>query len=187
MIDNILIGLNRSSTTAELKNVFGLGNVTYDDDFASVVSYGIDDWQNKNWDPEVNDPSFDLFCGNITTSSIIYPSTKGLTSTVQDLLKKGGYGNEVNSLTIPFLNWIGWLGQYAVDSCEHTQDACFSTHNATFYAQDDLSQTWRSWDYQVSFSSSQTSELETLSYNHRSAHNGDSCKPALVFPKTSSL
>ncbi|KAG0647554.1 putative extracellular serine carboxypeptidase [Hyphodiscus hymeniophilus] len=148
MMDNILLG-NDKKTKTELKAAFGLPNVTYDDDFAYVVGYGIDAWQGKNWDPEVNDPSFELYCGNITTDSIIYPETKGLESTVQDLLKKGGYGSEVNELTTPMLNWIGWLGQYIVDGCAGEQDECFSTHNATYYAQDSISDgSWRSWPYQ---------------------------------------
>jgi hypothetical protein len=67
MIDNIIIGLNDSATTAELKGVFGLPNITHNDDFAQAVAGGIDAWQGKNWDPEVNDPSFDQYCGNITT------------------------------------------------------------------------------------------------------------------------
>jgi hypothetical protein len=150
MMDNILIGINDTATTAELKGAFGLPNVTYDDDFAVVVAYGIMGWQGKNWDPEVNDPSLDLYCGNITANKIIYPDTKSLTPTVQHLLEKGGYESEVDALTTPMLNWIGWLAQYAVDGCEGTQDSCFSTHNATYYAQDDISQDWRSWPYQVS-------------------------------------
>ena len=148
MVDNILIGLNDSSTTAELKGVFGLPNVTYDNDFAAVVSYGIDSWQGKNWDPALNDPTFGMFCGNLTESSVLYPETESLKATVVDLLHKGGYSSEVDTLTTPMLNWIGWLGGYAVDSCEGDQDSCFSTHNATYYAQDDLSQDWRSWPYQ---------------------------------------
>jgi hypothetical protein len=52
MIDNIIIGLNDSATTAELKGVFGLPNVTHNDDFAQAVAGGIDAWQGKNWDPE---------------------------------------------------------------------------------------------------------------------------------------
>ncbi|KUJ19308.1 uncharacterized protein LY89DRAFT_488275 [Mollisia scopiformis] len=149
MVDNILIGLNDSATTAELKGVFGLPNVTYDDDFASVVSAGIDSWQGLNWDPAVNDPSFTLYCGNITSDDLIYPDTEDLTSTVQDLLSKGGYSTEVSNLTTPLLNWIGWLTQYEVSSCTTTdQDSCFSTHNITYYQQDDITQSWRSWPYQ---------------------------------------
>jgi hypothetical protein len=148
MVDNILIGLNDSATTAELKGIFGLPNVTYDNDFAQAIAGGIDSWQGKNWDPATNDPDFDIYCANITSSSVIYPYTESLKTTAQDLLKKGGYASEVNALTTPLLNWIGWLAQYSVNSCGEDQDACFSTHDATYYAQDDISQDWRSWPYQ---------------------------------------
>lgn len=147
-LDNILIGLNDSATTAELKGAWGLPNVTYDDDFMYTLTSGLDTWQNKNWDPALNDPTFDIFCSNITSDSIVYPETKGLTSTVQDLLKKGGYGSEKSTLTTPMLNWIGWLAENVVDSCYETQDSCFSTHKPEFYAQDDITQDWRSWPYQ---------------------------------------
>jgi hypothetical protein len=153
MVDNILIGLNNSQTTAALKSVFGLANVTYDDDFAAVVSYGIDAWQGKVWDPAENDPTFDLFCGNITAKTVLYPEVKSRKGAVQKLLQEGGYGDEVSDLATPFLNWIGWLGKYAVNGCQGDQDSCFSTHIPEFYAQDDISQTWRSWPYQVSISS----------------------------------
>ena len=149
VVDNILIGLNKPKTTAALKSVFGLPNVTYDDDFATVVGYGIDSWQGKVWDPAENDPTFDLFCGNITAKPALYPELNSRKGAVQKLLHEGGYGNEVSELTTPFLNWIGWLAQYAVDGCEGDQDSCFSTHNPQNYTPDDLSQTWRSWSYQV--------------------------------------
>lgn len=148
MVDNILIGVNDTATTAELKAVFGLPNVTYDNDFTYVIADGITSWQGKNWDPASNDPDFDIFCANITSTSVIYPYTESLKATTQDLLKKGGYDSEVDTLTTPMLNWIGWLAQYTVDSCEGNQDTCYSTHNATYYAQDDISQDWRSWPYQ---------------------------------------
>ncbi|KAK0127372.1 hypothetical protein ONS96_006921 [Cadophora gregata f. sp. sojae] len=148
LVDNIILRGNDSDTKAELKSAFGLPNVTYDNDFATVLSRGIGAWQGKNWDPELNDPSFDLYCGNLTSTELIYPSSKGLIGTVQDLIKKGGYESEIEKLTTPILNWIGWLAQYAVDDCEESQDTCFSTHNVTFYEQDDITQDWRSWPYQ---------------------------------------
>lgn len=147
MMDNIF-SLNDSSVTSELKSAFGLPNVTYDNDFASVLAYGIEGWQGRNWDPAVNDPSFDLYCGNLTSDEIIYPDTSDLSDTVANLLTKGGYEDEIGNLTTPLLNWIGWLANYAVDACTGSQDQCFSTHNATYYAQDDISQDWRSWPYQ---------------------------------------
>jgi hypothetical protein len=152
VIDNILIGLNDPNTTAELKGVFGLPNVTYDNDFAQTVATGLDYWQSKNWDPATNDPTFDQWCGNITASNVIYSDTESLKATVHDLLNKGGYGTETHSLTKPFLNWIGWLYQNVVSGCVgESQDACFSSHNVAYYEQDDITQTWRSWPYQVSY------------------------------------
>jgi len=75
MMDNILLGSDEA-TKKELKTVFGLPNVTYDNDFAQVVADGIYGWQGKNWDPEVNDPSFEIYCSNITTDSVIWPGTE---------------------------------------------------------------------------------------------------------------
>ncbi|KAH9219793.1 putative serine protease K12H4.7 [Leptodontidium sp. 2 PMI_412] len=148
LVDNIIIRQNDSDTTAELKAAFGLPNVTHDDDFAATIAYGIGSWQGKNWDPELNDPSFDLYCGNLTSTELVYPTSKGLIDTVQDIIKKGGYESEIGKLTTPILNWIGWLAQYAVDDCEGSQDTCFGTHNITHYEQDDITQDWRSWPYQ---------------------------------------
>jgi hypothetical protein len=163
MMDNILLGLKNKQTTADLKSVFGLSNVTYDDDFATVVSYGIDAWQGKVWDPAMNDPTFDEFCGNITAKSLIYPEVQSRKAAVQKLLKEGGYGNEISDLTTPFLNWIGWLGVYTVNSCQD-QESCYGTHDPTFYAQDDITQTWRSWPYQVSIPP-QTPQIFKLTTN----------------------
>lgn len=113
-----------------------------------VLASGIESWQGKSWDPALNDPDFDIYCANITSDSIIYPKTEGLTATVQDLLKKGGYGPEISTLTIPFLNWIGWLADYTVDSCGGSQDSCFSTHISERYKPYGITQDWRAWPYQ---------------------------------------
>lgn len=187
MMDNILIGLDDSATTAQLKGAFGLPNVTYDDDFMYAIASGIESWQGKNWDPELNDPTFDIYCSNITADEIIYPDTKSKKETVQDLLKKGGYESEVDNLTTPLLNWIGWLDQYSVSSCEGDQDSCYTTHNDTYYAQDDITQDWRAWPYQVSVSLS-TPPFPSLVNDpfltsHSTAHNGASSKPDQALPQ----
>jgi hypothetical protein len=44
MMDNILIGVNDSATTAQLKGAFGLLNVTHDDDFMYAIASGIESW-----------------------------------------------------------------------------------------------------------------------------------------------
>ncbi|XMA20160.1 hypothetical protein WAI453_012951 [Rhynchosporium graminicola] len=148
LVDNIIIRQNDSHTTKELKTAFGLPNVTYDDDFAYVLASALEAWQSKNWNPEINDPSFDQYCGNLTSPKPIYPASKGLSSTVKDLIRKGGYGSETEKLTTPILNWIGWLALNSISDCEDTQDKCFGKHDRSSYEQDDISQAWRSWPYQ---------------------------------------
>ena len=148
VVDNILIGSNSSQLISELKSVFGLGNLTYNDDFANVLSMGIGGWQARNWDPVVNDPSFSQYCANITADSTLYSATDNLTSTVQSLIAAGGWANESSSLTTRMLNFIGYVNQTYIATCDQTLDQCYSNHNATYYAQDDISQQWRSWPYQ---------------------------------------
>ncbi|PQE10786.1 hypothetical protein CJF30_00008948 [Rutstroemia sp. NJR-2017a BBW] len=147
-MDNILIGSNNTALISELKSLWLLPNVTYNDDFMQVVMYGIEEWQGRNWDPALGDPSFGLYCGNLSSSTLLYPYLNSSTATVQKMLKAGGYGSEVSSLTIPYLNWIGWLNDYTIASCSGIQDQCYSTHNQTFYEQDDANQSWRAWPYQ---------------------------------------
>ncbi|KAI1001480.1 putative extracellular serine carboxypeptidase [Podosphaera aphanis] len=149
VVDNILLEKNEPTLTAKLKSVFGLPNVTHDDDFAEAISLGIASWQGRNWDPKLNDFTFDFYCSNITATSVIYPDTLPLKNVVEDLLISGGYKSEVENLKIPWLNWIGWLNQTSISACTDSQEYCFSTHNTTFYEQDDIHQDWRAWPYQV--------------------------------------
>lgn len=114
----------------------------------NTLSYGIGGWQSRNWDPAVNDPSFFEYCGNITSNSTLFPSTANETSVVQNLIRTGGWGNETTTLTTAMLNLAGWVNVSLVAPCSNDINGCYNTHNATFYAQDDLSQTWRSWPYQ---------------------------------------
>lgn len=147
-MDNILVK-NDTKTTALLKSAWGLPDVTHNDDFASLLSLGVEGWQARNWDPAVSEPWFNNYCSDITSDSLNSPELSSLKSTIHELLKAGGYESEVKSLTTPMLNWIHWLKRNVVDSCHGDQDDCFSTRKAEFYAQDDISQDWRSWPYQV--------------------------------------
>ena len=109
-MDNIVIGQkNNTALVQELKDLWLLPNITYTNDFMSVVMYGLWEWQDKNWDPEVGTPYFDYYCGNVTSNELLYPYLNSSTSEVQKVLTVGGYGSQLNNLTIPYLNWIGWL------------------------------------------------------------------------------
>lgn len=149
VVDNILIGKNDSSLTKELKEAFGLGNVTHDDDFAQVLSSGIENWQSLNWDPEVTSNEFYRYCDNITATDVLYPETSSKQSVVEGLIIEGGYTPN-KTLTTSMLNMIGYLNLTSVSSCtDEMQDQCYSNHNTTHYQQDSYETgSWRSWPYQ---------------------------------------
>ncbi|KAL8681477.1 MAG: hypothetical protein Q9186_002423 [Xanthomendoza sp. 1 TL-2023] len=151
VVDNIL--RNNTKYTSQLKSAFGLEGLTYDDDFAQVLSTPIGGWQGRNWDPEVNDPSFYEYCSNITSPTLVNNSTANATTTVHQILLAGGYSDSICTLTIPMLNFINYIKKNFVTPVlesdeDRTLDQAYSTHNTTFYSLDDLSQGWRSWPYQ---------------------------------------
>jgi Serine carboxypeptidase S28 len=151
IIDNLM---PNASAITELETLFGLQDLSYTDDFANVLSYPLSTWQNRNWDPAVDDPTFFAYCGNITTSkSFLY---NGITSdqkgSAVELVTAAGYGNESSELSNQLLNYVGWLNETFIWPCiglGESADSCFSSHDATSYEQDDLTQEWRLWEYQV--------------------------------------
>ncbi|KAK2758819.1 hypothetical protein FQN54_003511 [Arachnomyces sp. PD_36] len=150
VVDGILLRQDDSDIISDMRDVFGVSGLTHDDDFANLLSLGIGGWQSRNWDPAMNDPSFDYYCGNITTEDPLYPATAELRPTVEDIISVGG-GVDDDKFTTQFLNWIGYVNASSVAPCHRsnqTDDQCFTSHNSTFYKQDDIAQQWRSWPYQ---------------------------------------
>lgn len=151
VVDGILISQDDPEVISNLKDIFGVDDLTYDDDLANLLSSGIGGWQSRNWDPAVNDPSFSYYCANITATRPLYPDTAELRPSAKQLIAAGGHGNDSDTFTTQFLNWIGYVNLTAVAPCYsdgQTADQCFTNHNTTFYQQDDISQQWRSWPYQ---------------------------------------
>jgi len=151
VVDKILIGKNNTGLTQELKSVFGLGNVTHDTDFAQVLSYGIYNWQELNWDPAVSSPEFYNYCDNLTSTNVLYPATESLKANVTELISKAGYSGDAGLVTA-MLNQIGYTNLTQVQPCVEdgtSQDACFTAYDYSFYQQDSLSAyPIRSWAYQ---------------------------------------
>ncbi|KAK5006858.1 hypothetical protein LTR28_005996, partial [Elasticomyces elasticus] len=150
VVDNILIGKHQSDLTLQLKTAFGFQDLEHDADFASVLAYPMSGWQSLNWDPSVSSPAFNEYCANISSTVVLYPETEPLRSNATKLITAGGY-TASTALVNKMLNLIGYSNLTAVSPCaaqDQTQDQCFSNYNTTFYRQDDLSQTWRSWPYQ---------------------------------------
>lgn len=149
IVDNILI--NEPAYTGDLMAAFGLANLTYTTDFVNILTDGVGNWQGRNWDPAVNNTAFALYCGNISSNTTIWSPTSQEVTLIEQLIGIAAYGSQpwlVNRM----LNFLGWIYATEVLPCTRipgeTLDECFSTQNATFYAQDDISQTWRSWPYQ---------------------------------------
>jgi len=149
MVDNILIGKNDHDLTMVLKDAFGLGNVTYNNDFASVLASGIGQFQSLNWDPEISSPGFYDYCANISSTGVIYPATEAKRETATQLLKAGGYKPK-KALVNQLLNYIGYVNSTSLSRCDdEDQDTCFSQHNATYYEDVSISSYGvRSWAYQ---------------------------------------
>jgi hypothetical protein len=149
VVDNILIGKNGTAYPAALKKVFGLSGVLDDADFASAISYGIGGLQGYNWDPDVTDNTFWVYCDTVSNETVLYPSTETYRTAVEELITVGGWGNETATLVNQTLNYIGYVRGSAVADCqEEDQNECFKTVDAEFFSLVDPAQAWKSWPYQ---------------------------------------
>lgn len=151
VVDNIF-KLNNTAATNYMKTTFGLEGIKYDTDFANAIAQGIAGWQGRNWDPEVNSPAFDEYCGNLTSPKLVSPESVKSEFSAVALLAAGGYGKQIPELIVPMLNYINYINNTVVQPCvaeAQTQDECYTTHNATYYQQTTIDQ-WpvRSWAYQ---------------------------------------
>lgn len=152
VIDKHLLG-NNTASIQSLKNVFGLGNVTDNRDFANQLT-GVYGWQSTNWDPALNSAGFYNYCSNMTKSfDRVDSGTESLRSTVAGLVSAAGYGNDtlVQNIT---LNAIGWTNRTVLPGWRRSgasQDSYFTILNATalqqYTALEDYGYT--SWSYQV--------------------------------------
>jgi len=148
VIDNILLGGNNTDKIQSLKNVFGLGNVTDNRDFANQIT-GVYGLQSTNWDPEENSASLFNYCNNMTA----LPKSENLRPAVADIVSAAGYGNDMHAQNVT-LNAISWLNGTALAGwrrTNRTQDQYFTSLNATalqaYTSLEDYGAI--SWSYQV--------------------------------------
>ncbi|KAF9566070.1 peptidase S28 [Agrocybe pediades] len=148
-IDSILLGQS-NSTKQELKGLFGLAGLTHNTDFASMLELALNSWQNKNWNDAINDPTFDLFCdalnqpfGNVTAKDLLLPfgHPKRSVQISKDL-----------TVDAVIMNYAAYIKDFVDGECDtqfQTLDECFGTYNDADFQSTDLSQTWRTWNFQV--------------------------------------
>ncbi|KAK4197175.1 putative serine protease [Triangularia verruculosa] len=154
IVDNVLIKHSDTQYPQRIKDVFGLGNITRDDDFANTIAQGIAGLQGLNWDRAVNSTEFGYYCANVSSTTVLYPDIAAeREGEVRELLNVAGYGeHDAVKLVNQFLNYIGYVRDTAARSCRgRSQDDCFTNYNSTFYRQDDIRQEWRLWAYQYCF------------------------------------
>ncbi|ORX39182.1 serine carboxypeptidase S28-domain-containing protein [Kockovaella imperatae] len=120
-----------------LKSLFGLAELSDDQDFASLLSTPLGFWQGQNWDPKVGTDGFENFC-----AALLEPSLPIL----------GKYGRIPSAV----VNLAKYIRENIVSRCPRTPgnpasdiEECFGTQNATKYLNTDLDQEWRLWEFQV--------------------------------------
>lgn len=148
VVDNILLNKNNTASVQSLKEVFGLGNITDNRDFANQLT-GVYGLQSTNWDPEENSASFFNYCTNITAT----PTIENLRSSVSAVVAAAGYADNTLAENVT-LNAIAWLNSTSLPGWRRsnlTQDQYYTTLNATalqsYTSLEDYGAT--SWSYQV--------------------------------------
>jgi len=148
-IDDILLGNSPSFIKRQLKNLFGLGELEHDDDFASVLESPLGTWQAKCWDPEVGSTAFDEFCesldkwiipGRVSVADMKLPfgHPKRMVPLGQDL-----------ALDIAIVNYGKWIKENIVSHCDKSVEECFGTYDDNQYRDTGIDQDWRLWLFQV--------------------------------------
>ncbi|KAK2732658.1 low-affinity phosphate transporter [Myotisia sp. PD_48] len=151
IVDNIILHKKDKKKTREVKALFGLQDLTHNDDFGNALAIGVYGWQTTNWDPAINDPGFFDYCSNVTSRRIIHPSPPGHVEAAKAVIKAGGYRHKERAVLPSLLNFAGWVNSTFVVPClarGRTVDQCFTSHDSEFYKRDDIRQTWRGWAYQ---------------------------------------
>jgi hypothetical protein len=149
VVDSVLLNEENAGYIAQLKDLYGLRRVSDNADFASALNNGIYGLQSYNWDPAVSRNTFFEYCSNVSSTSVLYPETEEKRASVEELLTVAGYGDEIDDLANKTLNHIGYSTSSFLAQCEGALEECVSTSDSAFFAQDDLSETWRLWPYQV--------------------------------------
>ncbi|KAE8355474.1 serine carboxypeptidase S28-domain-containing protein [Aspergillus coremiiformis] len=150
VVDRILIDHADNQTLGrQLKSSVGVNPDKDDVSFVSLLSYGLDDFQNRNWDPNVGSPSFRAYCDNITNADLLYPDTKAVRPTVQELIQVAGYDPSNSSFVNGFLNHIGLL-QKSMDSASNDALVPQLSNGSQSQSARPLSKSdGTSWQYQV--------------------------------------
>ncbi|EUC29559.1 hypothetical protein COCCADRAFT_106222 [Bipolaris zeicola 26-R-13] len=133
-----LIESGNTAAIQQLKDIFGLGSLSSLQDFASTIafplggpiSYPTNTWQELNWFPRDGSDDFWHFCSNITNpnppaSQLATDTALSAHSNGEPWTGLGNYAAYIKTVVLPLCT---------TGRINSTDDGCFSTQNATFYA-----------------------------------------------------
>ena len=143
-IDNILLNEENEEYVEDLMAAFDRSGSGSKADFASSITGGITGLQSYNWDPEISSDEFFTYCDTISKDKNQFPEVEDQRDFAEKVLKLAGYEDELDPLTDRLLNYMGTQQRDGKVDVEF-----YRTSDAEFTDQDDLSQTWRLWTYQV--------------------------------------
>ncbi|KAF4126262.1 Serine carboxypeptidase S28 [Geosmithia morbida] len=144
IVDNILLNETNADYVVDLKTAFGIDAKIDNADFVSAITGGITSLQSYNWDPEVSSDAFFTYCDTISNDENQFPALESNRPFVEKIVAQTGYADDPDPLVDRMLNYIG-----TQRSGSGSDSGSAEISDKSFYDQDDLSQTWRLWPYQV--------------------------------------
>lgn len=162
LIDN-LISLNQPFVTDQLKLYFGLPNITDQVDFVNTLSLPLGSWQARNWDKEVGNDGFDLFCEALakeptaptpppSSSHSPYATTSSLEDSTNKLLAYlPTLPTNPRKVFAEISNYATYVKENIVPLCPEgiSQDECFGSDIYADAGEGLEQSSWRSWTWQV--------------------------------------
>ncbi|EAU29461.1 conserved hypothetical protein [Aspergillus terreus NIH2624] len=110
IIDNVLIEhAENKALKAELLSAMGIPCDMKSEQFAGMLSYGLDAWQSRSWDPAIGSPLFRQYCDNITSPHLLYPDTAAVRGAFKKFVSIAGYDASDADLVTGILNHVGFL------------------------------------------------------------------------------
>ncbi|KAH9841596.1 peptidase S28 [Rhodofomes roseus] len=133
-----------------LKQLFGLKDLEYDEDFVSLLSSPMGYWQAKVWDPAVGSTGFEEFCAALEKpfggADFVEGEVIGYNIQSQMIVLPGG-------LNVPKVvyNYAQYIKENFVSQCPEgtSVEECFGTYDDSAYQDTSLSATWRLWQFQI--------------------------------------
>ncbi|KAL4892232.1 serine carboxypeptidase S28-domain-containing protein [Aspergillus ambiguus] len=110
IVDNVLIKHSGNKTMkAHLLSSMGVPCDMKNENLAGMLSYGLDSWQSRSWDPAIGSPLFRQYCDNITSSDLLYPETAAVRGAWKSFISAAGYNSADAELVMGLLNHVGFL------------------------------------------------------------------------------